>query len=262
MATYLGLENLVLTSAVSANSSAPGLGPLNVLTEQGSADSAWQTAAGVVTLAAGALFRADFSPGARTIRAFAIARTNLTPAAQVTFQVWNAGPTFVYGSGALPGPVPRYGQVVHVLPANVTGDYLQIVFDDPTNPDGFINVPIIWCGALWQPGANVTWDSAYGRDHGADVRRARGGQTFIDTRYITRRFDMRLANVPESQWPTLDDYDHDVRLGHNTLIIPDHTSANLSREAVVGMVRPTADVTFPFGTAAARSWAARVEERL
>lgn len=260
--TYIGSDNLILTATMSANSAAPGFGASNVTDDHGSAESAWQTAAGVVTSAGGALLRADFSPAARTVRGVGIFRTNLTRQAVVTFQIWNSsGPTLVHGSGPLSGPQPRYGQVVYILPSNVTGDSLQILIDDPTNPDGFINVPLVWCGPLWQPGVSVSWESSYGRDTAAARRRARGGQSFIDHWYTARRFDMRLMNVPLSESTTLTDLDHDARLGRNCLVVPDAT-ADLYRDPVFGVITPTADITFPYNTLAYRAWAARVEERL
>lgn len=260
--SYIGSTNLVTTATMSANASAPGFGPSNVVDDHGSAESAWQTPVGVVTLAGGALLRADFSPGAQTVRGVAICRTNLTRQATVTFQIWNlSGPTLVYGSGSLAGPQPRYGQVVHVLPSNVVGDSLQILIDDSGNPDGFINVPLVWCGPLWQPGVSVSWESSYGRDTGAARRRARGGQAFIDHWYTARRFDLRLMNVPLSESATLNDLDHDARLGRNCLVVPDSTG-DLYREPVLGTITPTADITFPYNTTSQRAWAARVEERL
>lgn len=261
-ASYIGSDNLILTASLGANSAAAGLGPENMATEQGSPDAAWQTAAGVVTTAGGALFRADFAVLARTVQGFAITRTNLTAAAAVTFQAWNlAGPTLVYSSGPLAGPVPRYGQVIHVAAAPVTCDFVQVTIDDPTNPDGFLNVPLGFIGPLWNPQVGFGWDSSHGRESVSARRRTAGGQIFSDLRYRARTFDLRLTGVTAAEWPTLDALDHDARSDRNILVIPD-VNTNLQTTAVFGTLTPTAGITYPYGSADARAWAARGEERL
>ena len=262
-ASYVGSDNLVLTAALSANSSAAGLGPTRLAEDQGSPDAAWQTAAGVVTVAGGALMRADFALSGSTLQGFAITRTNLTPAAAVTFTVWDtSGPTLVYSSGALPGPVPRYGQVIHVAPAPVTGDFVQVTIDDPTNADGFLNVPLAYFGGLWNPAVGFSWESSHSRESLSARRRTAGGQLFSDLRYRARVFDLRLSGVTAAEWPTLDALDHDARADRNILVIPDAVFGNIQTTAVFGTLTPTAAVTYPYQAADARAWAARSEERL
>jgi len=261
--SYIGSDNLVTTATLTANSAAPGLGAENLANEQGSAESAWQTAAGVVTSAGGALARADFAVTGRSVQGFGLFRTNLTPAATVTFQIWSAtGPTLVYGSGALPGPVVRYGQVVHILATPVVGDFLQILVDDPTNAEGFINVPLAFCGPLWNPQIGFDWQSAHGRNVSTARRRSAGGQVFTDLRYRARVFDLRLSGVTAAEWTTLDALDHDARTDQNILVVPDAASANLQTSAVFGPLEPTASITYPAQSGDARAWAARSEERL
>jgi hypothetical protein len=82
----IGYTNRVLAGTLTAGSSASGLGPENVQDPHGCAASGWQTVAGVLTPGGGAYLRIDAGASV-TWRAFLLARTNLSTAAQVRWRV-------------------------------------------------------------------------------------------------------------------------------------------------------------------------------
>ncbi|GGG51765.1 hypothetical protein GCM10010964_43680 [Caldovatus sediminis] len=82
-----GWNNHLLTAALTAGSEASELPVSNLVTEHGDPASSWQTAVGVLTPQAGAWFAADTGLANSRWRAFALARTNLTPGARVRWRV-------------------------------------------------------------------------------------------------------------------------------------------------------------------------------
>ncbi|MFC5358265.1 phage head spike fiber domain-containing protein [Azospirillum himalayense] len=87
MAKHLwGYQSHLLTGTVQAGSEVQGLPASNLQNDQGDTASAWQTAQGVVTSAAGAWLVVDAGADV-TWRAALLARTNLTSAAQIRVRV-------------------------------------------------------------------------------------------------------------------------------------------------------------------------------
>lgn len=253
--------NQFTTGALSANSEAAGLGVANLADPRGSPSYAWQSVAGVMTLAAGALIRCDFAQPAQTIHVLGVARTNLTPGATVYLSAWvAAGPTQVY-SAVLPGPPATFGQVIHAIPAGVVCDFVQIWFDDPNNPDGSINVPLAIAGAAWNPGVGLSMDSAEGLDAVVRETTTDGGQEFPDLRSSARRYEVRMQGVSAAErWGALHPIAAASVLGGNILIVPDYSSANINKEAVFGRLTLTADVSY--SASDFRAVAGRIRERV
>lgn len=83
----LGYANAVLTGTLTAGSEQAGLTVGNLQSPHGSAAFAWRTAAGIETAEAGAWFACDTGNTASTWRAFCLARTNLSTAAQMRVRV-------------------------------------------------------------------------------------------------------------------------------------------------------------------------------
>lgn len=158
---------------------------------------------------------------------------------------------------------PVNGQVVAVFPADVSATYVTITFSDPTNPDNHINVPLAFAGPAWQPLTAMAWSSSMGRDAISDTVQTRGGQTYVDLRASARRWEIALDGVRDTEaFTQLDVLARACLAGGNVLVCPNITSANLQYEATFGVLKPTADVTFPLGIGARRSWRASLSERL
>jgi len=259
MAAFLGWSNLIKSATITANSAT--LPAANIAEDVGAPSVAWQTAAGVVTEAGGALLTATFA-AASPVRAVSLHRSNLTAAASVVFRLYTTpGPTLVY-TATVPGPAAGYGQVLHVLPSDVSANYLTVGITDASNPDGFINVPLVFCGAVWFPASGVSFSSTTGRDDSVAEVVTRGGQEYPTLEWQRRRWAVALDGVRASElWAKVGELDRSARVGGNVLFAPDHGSTNLKYEAVFGRCKGT-DVSFPYGAADRRRWTATIAERL
>ena len=169
-----------------------------------------------------------------------------------------------YDSGFVPAGVrPGFGQSVHVAPAPVAGEAVRLDITDPTNPDGFINVPLAYAGPVWQPATNIAYDTSLGRDDATDETTTRGGAEFPTLQWTRRRWDVSLQGIRASElWPSVMELDRAARTGQNVLFVPDPAGADVAREAVFGRLRSLGDVTYPFGNGDRRAWRARITERL
>ena len=263
MSAVLAWQNYAKTSAITGNSATPALGPANVANDQGSPSAGWQTQAGVVTLATGALIKVAPATPALPWRVIGLFGTNLTAAATVNLALWNnAGPTTVTFVN-LPGPVAGYGQVVWVLPANTPADFLQIYFNDPTNPDGFINVPLLFAGPAWFPAGSTGFSSTVGRDESVNNVVTRGGQEYPTLLWQRRRWNIALDSLRQSEtWSQVDPLFRTAKAGSNVFFCPDASSPNLQQEAIFGRLQGTADISYPYSGADRRRWQASITERL
>lgn len=265
--TALGYKNYAKDAVITAYSTAAtGLGVENVANDQGAAQYAWQTTSGIITAAAGAKIKIVPATPAQSWRCAGVFRTNLTPGATVTFSWYNVGspsPTLVT-SAARSGPPASYRQVIAILSADITADYLEIGFDDASNPDGFINIPLVYCGPLWLPAYGRTFRSAFGRQDRTERMATIGGQTFVTHRWQQRwlSLDFDAARASDEVWGYAMEIDRLARLGGNILAIPDVSSSNLQYEAVFGEMFTSDQMTYGMRTAQHVSWSARVTERL
>ena len=267
--TAIGYQNYAKDAVIAANSvddTAAGLDPDQVANDQGSPQYAWQTAAGVLTLATGALIKITPRTPAQIWRAVVLARSNFTPEATVNIALWNdnnGSPVAVYAT-TIAGPPAGYQQVVHVLPSNTTADFLQIYVNDPGNPDNFINVPLLYCGPLFIPQYGRTYQSTFGRVDRTDQQQTQGGQEFPShrwqKRYVALTFDSTSAAT--ELWQEAMEIDRIARLGGNVLAIPNIESADINYEAVFGQLRTSDQMSYGLRTSARVAWNARITERI
>ena len=255
MSAVVGWTNIVKTSTITASSE--DLDADNLKTDSGSAAEAWQTVAGVVTGAT-----VTVTPGSATVwRAFGVFRTNLTASATVTFTLKNTGPTTV--ATVTVSPVSGYGQAVAVLSANTTADYLEVTISDASNPDNFLNVPLMFAGPAWLPARSIGYSSTVGRDVSRGDVITRGGQEYPALNFRRRRWNIAFESLLTSElWGTVDDMLVTADTGSNVFFLPDTASSYIQREAIFGRLAAIADVSFPYQSADRRRWAAQVTERL
>lgn len=258
--TLFAWDNIVLTGSLSAPSEAASLGTSQLKDEVGSPSSAWQTVTGI-TGPPGAVLTITPTQQNRIWRVFGLFRTNLTQFATVTATLYDNNAA-VWSGQAL-GPYPGYAQCVIVIPQDTTGDYATISISDPTNPDGFINVPLVFAGPAWLPLTGHAYDSTEGDDPKLDETVSRGGQEYPVLRSEQRRFEVSLMGIRDSE---VSGYVRPLRRvaarGNNVLFIPDVTSDKMDQEAVYGRMYSTADVGYPYAAADRRSWRVRMTERL
>jgi hypothetical protein len=267
--TAFGYQNYVKDAVIAANSvddTATGLDPDQVANDQGSPQYAWQTAAGGLSQATGALIKITPRTPAQTWRAVGLFRTNLTTAATVNIGLWNdnnGSPVGVY-STTIAGPPAGYQQVVHVLPSATTADFLQIVITDTGNPDNHINVPLIFAGPLWLPQYGRTYRSGFGRTDRTDQQQTQGGQEFPMHRWQKRfvTIDLDSTSTATEVWQYAMEIDRLARLGGNILAIPNVDSADINYEAVFGQLSTSDQMNYGLRTAARVAWNARILERI
>lgn len=251
-----GWVNAAKTAVLSSTSAEPTLPVTNLANDQGNAASAWQT---LNTVTAATL---TITPAARTtFRAFGVFRTNLGSAGTATFRAFtNPGLVQVYSSGAVS---VVNGQAVAVAPADTPADVVTIALSDAGNADAHLNVPLAFAGPAWQPLTGLSWQTTIGRDEVSDATVTRGGQTYVDLRATFRRLELALDGIRTTEaYAQVDTLDRLSRSGGNVLVIPSIANGFMQNEATFGILKATADVTFPLNVDARRSWRARLTERL
>jgi hypothetical protein len=256
----IGWDNIVQadTTTVTAGVEATSFPATNVQNDQGA--YVWLTP-GVTTSAAGAYLDID-AGSAVAWQHFLLARTNLTPSAQVRILLGaTQGASDVYDSGVLTGVVAGYLQLCHVAAAVQTARWCRIKIDDPTNPDGHIAVGLVWAGQAWTPTRNWSYGTSLSRTNSSDETTTRGGQEFPVTFWSRRCWDVRFnAQSRDNVHPYIYELDRVSRLGGNVLFIPDPAGVYLQREALLGRFKPTqaiAIIKHPVVT-----FAFHIEERL
>jgi hypothetical protein len=255
-ASILAWQNAVKTAVLTASSAEPLLPATNLTNDLGAPSVAWQTLAGALS---GVLL--TVTPAVRTtFRAFGIFQTNMTNVGTVTARAYTNPGAVLVGTWAM---TMVGGQCVAVAAADTPADYVTFTFTDAANPDNHLNIPLVYAGPAWQPLTAMSWTSALGRDDITDAVVSRGGQQYFDMRATSRRWEIAMDGVRASEvFTQLDVVDAFSRTGGNVLVIPDTTSGNQQYEAVFGVLKATADIAWPFGSADRRSWRARLTERL
>lgn len=255
--TLFAYNNYVLSGGITATSQSMPVA--NVQDERGSSSIAWQTASGVrdatVTIT---------PPYPRASwRAFGAFRTNLTTGATMTVSLWNsAGPTLIWMS-SVDGIEPGFGQMITIADGDMAADYCTINFQDPSNADTFLNIPLIYAGPAWVPLTGLAYDTTYGYDETTDEPIARGGQEYPSLRWDRRRAEISMVGIRAGEvLNQLAEMQGVARRGTNVLMVPDVTSETINVEAIYGRLRATADVGYPYGATDRRSWRARITERL
>ncbi|AHJ63271.1 Hypothetical protein GbCGDNIH3_7040 [Granulibacter bethesdensis] len=262
----LAWNNLVPGSVLSAGSAEPSLPPQNLQTDHGSADAGWQTAAGVVTASAGAWVEVDLG-SIRPVSVLAIAHTNLSVGSGKATVRWTIrtaqSGTVVYDSGTVDaGIVAGIGQSIRVIPnAPVTGRIVRLEINDAGNPDAFINIGQMFIGDAWMPAFNFSYESTMSRDESAIEIRSRAGLLFPRIDWTARVWNVVQKTVRRSEMGTLLDLDMVARRRGNVLFIPDRTSTDMNRFAVLGTLKPT-QIGYGAQSGAFRTWGFTITERL
>lgn len=258
MGTLFGITNLAKTATITTPwPYEPALPPDNLVNDQGGPTTAFQTKPGTTVTA----LIVDL-PSGGAVRGIGLFRTNLSITANVSIAAFDAG-------GAQPisatvfGPSPGYGQVIYVADAASDVTQVTIDIDDPANPDGFLNVPLLWIGDFWAPTTGIMPASSFGFEPVDSKRRSRSGARFETQLYNPRTFEFQFGAVAEADvWPYVGEIQRTASMARNMLLIPDDTAAEINREAVFGIVTETGRLTWPENSVAIRRWSGKIEERL
>ncbi len=255
----LGWPNRFVYGVISTSASEAALDGSKLANDQGSPEQAWQSpyTSGSIRLTV---------PEAMLWRGFGLFRTNLTTKAAVRWQVLAdvSGSSPVYDSGTIPaGIVPGYSQTILILPAAVVGRVIQVDIFDPTNPDGFLNIPLAYAGPLWQPARNFDAGSSAGRTMQSTKTLTRAGGIIIRSDWVKRTFTLSLSGIRASEvQPNVMDLDLWAKRGNNVFFVPDPDSPDANQQAILGEFETSSDVTYPNRVIEARGWKAVITERL
>lgn len=258
MTALFGVTNVAKTATITPSTAwEPALPPDNMLTDQGGPSTAFQTRPGVtvtglvVTLAGGA-----------SVRAIVLARTNLTMTANISIAGFDALGGQPIDATAF-GPSTGYQQVVCVLSSASVVDTITIDIDDPANPDGFLNIPLLWIGDCWAPTTGFAPSSDVGFEPTVARRRSRGGQVFQTQLSNPRTFAFQFQAVNDADvWPYVGEIQRVASMGSNMLWVPDATATEINREAILGMVTDGGRMSWPENSVGIRRWSGKIEERL
>jgi hypothetical protein len=247
----IGYLNSVLLGAVTASASTGGLGPDQLQNDQGNPAQALQIpgTSGTITVTWTGLYHG-----------FGLFRHNLTTAATVTFAV-KSGASTVY-SGTAIAPVAGYRQSVLVAATPVSGTSLVVTISDAGNPDGHLNIPLMFAGPLFQPARNMSFQSAPSRTQQTVKTLTRSGGTIIRTDWIKRAYDLNFSGIKEAELTAIASIDLAGRQGNNLFFVPDPASLTINMDALYGEFEPQTGITYPFQSADARGWRAMITERL
>lgn len=256
MTALIGWVNIIKDATITATSYETTMPPESVAGDLGASAMAWQTLPGVTT----AVLTIVPSTAGSLVRAISLHRTNLTYLAQIAVEAKYLGATVF--SQIVTGPGVGFGQVVILFSASTYVDTITIAISDPSNTDGFVNVPLMFVGDMWEPTYPLANGSGYGRDRAQDVRRTRGGQKIITPLYDARyfRFDMKAVTDDEA-WNFLGEIDRYANTGINYLFVPHSTSTDVAREAIFGTLE-VSEITWGSGAVKVRSADGKFTERL
>lgn len=255
----IGYANNFKTGSITSSASAAGLGPTNLAGDICSPSTGFQSAATAVQNVI--LTCTAITPGSLW-RAFGLFRTNLTFGAQITITLFS-GVSIVFNA-TVSGPQTGYGQIVVALSSDTAGDSVSFQINDPTNPEGHINIGGAFAGPCWNPASGITWDTTYGRTSQQVKTISRGGQEYRNELYSQRWWGIAMDAVQSSEaWDDLGELERVASFGSNVLFIPDVTSVDISREAVFGILEPQSNgVNFTSHSLNNRGWRAQITERL
>ncbi len=257
MDAAFGISNLIKAATLTATSSEATMPPDNLADDRGAAASGWQSASGVTTATLTATLASDSN-----VRAVGLFRSNLWIGATVNLTVRHSGVDV--WTATLSGPQPGYGQVVFVRTEGaVLADTVVVEIIDSSNPDGFLNVALMYAGDLWLPTYGIGPDSGYNVDSNSIEMVSRGGQEYVTLLYQQRRFDFALEAVVSSEaWAYAGEIMRLSPLGGNFLFVPDIGSTEIGREPVFGRIKKLGDVKWRAGLVDIRQWSGSVLERL
>lgn len=180
-----------------------------------------------------------------------------------------AGAGDVYDSGVIAcGRFDGYAQLVHCLAAPLTARYCRVDLSAPSQSAlGYVDAGRLWAGAAWQGARNYSYGFAVDIDDGktvqVDADRAPASAVYVDPRTPGRTASFALdALTPDERW-IVADVKRLAGKRRQVLFVPDPDSADLQREALLGLIEnsdPIRHVNFPTRAAAFALRGALLEE--
>lgn len=247
-----GWQNRILDAALAADAQMPHLPVSNLCSQQGAPSLGWRipgTTAGLTLTLTDAV----------AFRAFSLHRTNLTSAATWSVTASLGGVIIWRMAG---GPVAN-GQALLVSPSALLADTVRITVSDPTNPDGWLDLPLAYAGPLFQPVRNFSTSSTAGRTLGQDTITSLAGTEFVESRWFQRKLSIVHQSLGDADAVVMDQILRVAATGQNILFLSDPTAsgADLAARAVFGRLSGN-DLSNPFGAADRHALTLDLTERL
>lgn len=255
-----GWQNRVLDATLAASAQVGSLPVSNLRIPQGAPSLGWRAPATSAVLTASGV------PGAQW-RAFSLHRTNLSASATWRIRTGSYDPSWwgVDWHTDWSGPCNvANGQCVHVLPSTVTDERCEITITDTANPDGYLDIPLVYAGPLFQPVRNYSTSSTFGRTLGQDSVTSLGGQEFTSTRWYQRKYTISHQSLGDADAAVLDQILLAAAADRNILFVPDPSAdpATLAAKALYGRLSAGSDLSNPFGAADRHEISLTLTERL
>lgn len=254
--TLLAWSNLAKLATISATSSEALMPPEATVNDIGDASTGWQSLAGVTT----ATLTYTLAVAGSSVLVIGLFRTNLSTTAQITATItYNSVETW---TETLAGPAVGRGQVVFVLDAAEYADSVEIEIVDTSNPDGFLNVPLVFIGNGWLPTYSVapSLTSAWMPQQNNQI--TRGGQEYTTQLSNARTLNFEFGAIASDEhYAGAEEASRLAGLGINFLVIPDANGNAVKYDAIFGKMQagPSGAVA---GASRMRTWRATVTERL
>ena len=257
----IGWQNGVLLGELIASAEEPSMPVVNLRDPLGSPSTAWQTPSGSTSAW---VVSQPYSAANFPWRVVMMQGTNLTVATQIRVRIGDPATlvsTPAYDSTVLTPGVVR-GQWVHVLPATVDALACRVDVWDTTNPDGALNVPLLYAGPAWQMRTNISPASSQAMRDGSQRVQARGGQEWIEPGFVQRIWNLDLATFRASDGEQrLLDIERAARRGENICIVPRPLN-NPQRDALIGLASDFSPLGFQGPSGGLRTFRFTVTERL
>lgn len=213
-------RNLVDEAALSGGTWSVGLPAANLADRQPS-----KVARTVGTAPGNTTVSLNFGSG-RPVRFVALVRHNLTQSGRWRIRLGNeasmAAPVFDSGFVAIwPSAIPfgigvwgefnwgghvdaseaaTYGaQAVYSIRDAVHAQHLRLDLEDERNPAGFLQAGRLVAGPAWQPSINLQYGWSIEQVDESEIRRSRGGQSFVNVRPRFRRLRFSIDHLEKDE---------------------------------------------------------------
>ncbi len=156
------------------------------------------------------------------------------------------------GSSPIPDPGGAAGGVwvIHIYDADVTAQYWQFDLDNPSNPDGYLEIGRLYMGAAWVPSNGVDEGASAGFNSLTTVQQAAGGTRYYTRRRAARTYSFACSVLPASE-ANEDVYTIAAIAGTDQQVFvipdPDDSVETLSRRCILGTLSEAPSWSFSVG---------------
>jgi hypothetical protein len=199
------------------------------------------------------IFNADLG-ASQSIRAISLYKHNLTDAAQVRITGSDnsdmSSPAYSGVWVTVPTAITGYQKVYTlVLTANTTARYWRVEIDDPTNPDGYVQLArVLFVPLVFQPTLNMSYGAGIVPATDTAVERSLGGVNFFDRRdpYRSCKFSLNHLTLTEGMQNL--DLQMDLGIDGELLFLFDAaaTGQDLMRTSFLGTLKQLSAIEFPY----------------